>query len=124
MQIGELAEAVGLSLRTIRHYDDVGLLPASRTEGGYRHYSESDLQRMLTIRTLKPLGYSLEQMREILDAMDARAADPADEAARAHLLELAEGLAARRDRMATDLERATALVERLGGDDQGPAGKA
>lgn len=115
MQIGELAEAVGLSLRTIRHYDDVGLLPASRTEGGYRVYSESDLQRMLTIRTLKPLGYSLEQMREILDAIDARAAAPEDDAARAHLLELTADIAARRDKKAIDLERATALVEQLSG---------
>ena len=46
MHIGELAERTGLSLRTIRHYDDVGLLPAAaRTDGGFRLYTEADCDR-------------------------------------------------------------------------------
>ncbi|MCO1337867.1 MerR family transcriptional regulator [Kocuria polaris] len=113
MQIGELSEAVGLSLRTIRHYDDVGLLPASRTEGGYRVYSESDLQRMLAIRTLKPLGFSLEEMRGILDAIDASQADPADGEARRRLGEYTEQIAAKREQLLVNLDRATSLVTRL-----------
>src|SRR6478736_5947321 len=67
MHIGELAERTGLSLRTIRHYDDVGLLPAtSRTEGGFRVYSEADAGRLMLIKQMKPLGFSLEEMAEIL----------------------------------------------------------
>lgn len=67
MHIGELAERTALSLRTIRHYDDVGLLPASaRTEGGFRVYSEADYERLMLIRQMKPLGFSLEDMAELL----------------------------------------------------------
>ncbi|WP_309081389.1 MerR family transcriptional regulator [Zhihengliuella sp.] len=113
MQIGELAEAVGLSLRTIRHYDDVGLLPASRTEGGYRVYTDEDLRRMLAIRTLKPLGFSLEEMRGILDTIDAVRADPDDAAARERLRAFTGEIAAKRQRLAVDLERATGLVGQL-----------
>lgn len=74
MHIGELAEATGLSLRTIRHYDDVGLLPATtRTEGGFRLYTRSDLDRMLVIRSMKPLGFTLEEMAELLQIVDVLA---------------------------------------------------
>ena len=52
MQIGELAERTDLSLRTSRHYDEVGLLPASRTEGGFRVYSEEDFERLMHIRRI------------------------------------------------------------------------
>ena len=71
MHIGELAERTGLSLRTIRHYDDVGLLPATaRTEGGFRVYSEADAARLMLIKQMKPLGFSLEEMAEILGLLD------------------------------------------------------
>jgi MerR family copper efflux transcriptional regulator len=75
MQIGELAERTGLSLRTIRHYDEVGLLPASRTEGGFRVYSEQDYQRLMHIRQMKPLGFTLEQMAELLELLGDEGAD-------------------------------------------------
>lgn len=71
MHIGELSEKTGLSLRTIRHYDDVGILKASgRTEGGFRIYTVEDLQRLLLIRRMKPLGFSLEEMTELLAVID------------------------------------------------------
>lgn len=71
MHIGELADRTGLSTRTVRHYDDVGLLhPTGRTEGGFRLYTQDDLQRLLVIRRMKPLGYSLEQMAELLGIID------------------------------------------------------
>ena len=54
MHIGELAERTGLSLRTIRHYDDVGLLPAAaRTDGGFRLYTEADCDRLMVIKTMR-----------------------------------------------------------------------
>ena len=72
MHIGELAERTGLSLRTIRHYDEVGLLPATgRTEGGFRVYAENDVERLTLIKQMKPLGFSLEEMAEILDILSA-----------------------------------------------------
>lgn len=71
MHIGELAERTGLSLRTIRHYDEVGLLrPSGRTEGGFRLYTEHDLEQLLLIRRMKPLGFSLDEMREMLSVVD------------------------------------------------------
>ncbi|GAA3709590.1 MerR family transcriptional regulator [Zhihengliuella alba] len=108
MQIGELAEAVGLSLRTIRHYDDVGLLPASRTEGGYRVYTDEDLRRMLVIRTLKPLGFSLEELRTALNCLDdARSGTPE---AQEQLAALVEQIRERRDQMEVNLRRADELL--------------
>lgn len=72
MHIGELAERTALSQRTIRHYDEIGLLtPSGRSEGGFRLYTEDDLGRLLLIRRMKPLGYSLEQMGDLLHAIDA-----------------------------------------------------
>ncbi len=74
MHIGELADKTGLSLRTIRHYDDVGLLPATaRTEGGFRLYSDADVESLLLIKQMKPLGFSLEEMAEILGLLAAGA---------------------------------------------------
>ena len=74
MHIGELAEKTGLSLRTIRHYDEIGLLKASgRTEGGFRLYTQEDLSRLFLIRRMKPLGFSLEEMIELLRIIDTLA---------------------------------------------------
>lgn len=71
MHIGELAERTGLSLRTIRHYDEIGLLkPSGRTEGGFRLYSTDDLSRVMLIRRMKPLGFPLEDMAELLQLID------------------------------------------------------
>jgi DNA-binding transcriptional MerR regulator len=72
MHIGELADKTGLSLRTIRHYDDVGLLkPTGRTEGGFRLYTLVDLRRLMLIRRMKPLGFSLDEMSNLLRIVDA-----------------------------------------------------
>ncbi len=96
MHIGELAERTGLSTRTVRHYDDVGLLhPTGRTEGGFRLYSDDDLQRLLVIRRMKPLGYSLEQMAELLGILDG--------------LQTADG--PERDRLQTELDAYVADTE-------------
>jgi MerR family copper efflux transcriptional regulator len=71
MHIGELAEKTGLSLRTIRHYDEVGLLePTGRTVGGFRLYTQDDLARLMLIRRMKPLGFTLEEMTELLRIID------------------------------------------------------
>jgi DNA-binding transcriptional MerR regulator len=76
MQIGEVAARVGLSLRTIRHYDQIGLVvPSERSVGRFRLYSEADVERLSLIKTLRPLDFSLEQVRDLLEAIDAVAAD-------------------------------------------------
>ncbi|MBT2676289.1 MerR family transcriptional regulator [Streptomyces sp. ISL-14] len=75
MQIGEVAERTGLSLRTIRHYEEVDLvIPSARSKGGFRLYTESDVERLMVIRRMKPLDFSLEEMRDLLDITDRLAA--------------------------------------------------
>ncbi|MBY3552112.1 MerR family transcriptional regulator [Modestobacter lapidis] len=79
MQIGQVAERIGLSLRTIRYYEEVGLaVPSARSEGGFRLYVDADVERLRVIMQMKPLGFSLDEMRELLGLLDAgRDADPA-----------------------------------------------
>ena len=72
LQIGEAANRVGLSLRTIRHWGEVGLVePSGRSAGGFRLYTEADVERMLFIKTLKPLDLSLEQIRDLVELVYA-----------------------------------------------------
>ncbi len=75
LQIGEAAESVGLSLRTVRYWEEIGLVtPSTRSSGGFRLYSDDDLHRLLVVKAMKPLGLTLEEMRELLDLIDAAAA--------------------------------------------------
>jgi DNA-binding transcriptional MerR regulator len=75
MQIGEVAERTGLSLRTIRYYEEVDLVvPSARSQGGFRLYTEPDVQRLDVIKRMKPLGFQLEEMRELLGILDALSA--------------------------------------------------
>ncbi|MFI7304764.1 MerR family transcriptional regulator [Micromonospora aurantiaca] len=72
MQIGEAAERVGLSIRTIRHYEEAGLIvPSARSEGGFRLYTEPDLDRLAVVKRMKPLGFTLDEMRDLLAVLDA-----------------------------------------------------
>ena len=75
MHIGEVAARTELSLRSLRHWEEVGLLqPSGRTEGGFRLYTEEDVEKILVIRRMKPLGFSLEQMKDVMrDLESARA---------------------------------------------------
>lgn len=74
MHIGEAAESAGLSIRTIRHYDEVGLVvPSARTDGGFRLYTPADLDRLRVIKRMKPLGFTLEEMRDLLEILDGLA---------------------------------------------------
>ncbi|MET9370258.1 MerR family transcriptional regulator [Streptomyces griseoflavus] len=71
MQIGEVAARTELSLRTIRHYEETGLvIPSARSQGGFRLYTEADVARLMVIRRMKPLGFSLDEMRSLLEATD------------------------------------------------------
>jgi DNA-binding transcriptional MerR regulator len=71
MQIGAVAQAVNLSLRTVRHYEDAGLVrPAARTVGGFRLYGQDTIARLLLIKQMKPLGFTLEEMRLLIETRD------------------------------------------------------
>ncbi len=69
LQIGEVAAETELSIKTIRHYDEVGLVtPSARSAGGFRLYTRADIDRLLAIRRMKPLGFTLDDMRRLLAA--------------------------------------------------------
>jgi DNA-binding transcriptional MerR regulator len=67
MRIGELAEQAGVTPRTIRYYEDLGLLGPSEREGqGFRYYTETELTRLHKIDMLKQLGLSLDEIAEVI----------------------------------------------------------
>jgi DNA-binding transcriptional MerR regulator len=104
MQIGEVAERTSLSLRTIRYYEEVGLVPPSaRTAGGFRLYTETDVARLLLVRRMKPLDFSLDEMRNVLQALDELAGPDVPPARHHELL----------DRLQMYREAATARVAAL-----------
>lgn len=117
MHIGELAEKTGLSLRTIRHYDEIGLLKASgRTHGGFRLYTQDDLSRLNLIRRMKPLGFTLDEMIELLRVIgtlqnDASGSDNAD--VRLELEEFIGQAVARRKKLQEQLHMADEFLELL-----------
>ena len=75
MKIGELAHASGVTVRALRHYDEVGLLvPSQRTQAGYRLYGDDDVARLARIVALRGLGLSLDEIAAALAGHDLRAA--------------------------------------------------
>jgi DNA-binding transcriptional MerR regulator len=108
LQIGEVADRIGLSLRTIRYYEEVGLaVPSARSEGGFRLYTEDDVERLRVIMQMKPLGFALEEMRELLQALDD--GGPAERLTH-YRAAAADRVAALRAQLAT----AEAFADRLG----------
>ena len=68
MRVGELAQASGLTVRTLHHYDEIGLLvPSQRSDAGHRLYDEQDVRRLYRIVALRQIGLSLEEVRACLD---------------------------------------------------------
>ncbi|WP_443078860.1 MerR family transcriptional regulator [Streptomyces sp. NBC_01497] len=119
MQIGEVAARTELSLRTIRHYEDVGLVtPSARSQGGFRLYTDGDVRRLMVIRRMKPLGFTLEQMRDLLQVTDRLdAAEPPTDEERAQLAarltEFEEATAKRAAELRVQLARAEEFAETL-----------
>ena len=113
MHIGELAERTELSLRTIRHYDEVGLLtPSGRSDGGFRLYTEGDLSRLMLIRRMKPLGFSLDEMGELLRIIDT-IAERNEPELRAQLDGFIARASEQRDKLQRQLDMADEFVELL-----------
>ncbi len=113
MQIGEVAERLGLSLRTIRHYEEVGLVVPARTQGGFRLYGEADVNRLALVKRMKPLGFTLEEMRDLLEITDRLEAgeDNPELVARLQIFERA--VAERAERLRDQLAMAREFAEQL-----------
>ncbi len=68
LKVGELARRTGLTIRALHHYDEIGLLkPSQHSEAGYRLYTAGDVARLQQVRSLRQLGFSLEEVRDCLD---------------------------------------------------------
>jgi MerR family transcriptional regulator, repressor of the yfmOP operon len=76
IRIGEVAERVGITPRTIRYYEEIGLLPGSdREKGAHRLYEEADVERLAELTRLRDLlNLSLDELKELVEAEEARAA--------------------------------------------------
>ena len=82
--VGKVAQLAGITVRTLHHYDEIGLLsPSDRSGAGYRRYDDADLERLQQIMYYRELGFPLEEIAEILDDP---AADPASHLRRQHEL--------------------------------------
>ncbi len=117
-QIGEVAEAVGLSLRTIRHYEEVGLVPPSgRSAGGFRLYTDDDIERLRLVKHMKPLDFSLDEMRDLLEARDRLAAgidDPQEMVSASERLAMYAAVAEQRcDTLRAQLRAAESMADML-----------
>lgn len=94
--IGELGKATGTKVETVRYYERIGLMPKPpRTDGNYRSYGQPELERLSFIRRARGLGFSLDQVRALLDLSDDRDRDCAmvDMMARQHLDEVEKKIA-------------------------------
>ncbi|MFW3169795.1 MerR family transcriptional regulator [Geodermatophilus sp. CPCC 206100] len=84
MNVGEVAALAGVTVRTLHHYDRIGLLsPSGRTSAGYRRYSPADLDRLHQVLVYRELGFPLEEVATLLDDPSA---DPAEHLRRQHRL--------------------------------------
>ncbi|PWR15887.1 MerR family transcriptional regulator [Micromonospora sicca] len=82
--VGQVAKLAGVTVRTLHHYDEIGLLsPSGRTAAGYRRYDDADLERLQLIRYYRELGFPLDEIAAILDGPGA---DPAAHLRRQHEL--------------------------------------
>lgn len=125
MKIGEVAERTALSIRSLRHYDELGLVsPSAHSPGGFRLYTEADVERLLLIRRMKPLGFSLDRMKDFCRALDARAAggggaaggdDNDDDTAATTIAEIGAEAGERLERLRKHLGYAEEFVEIIDG---------
>lgn len=103
MRIGEFAEQAGVTPRTIRYYEGLGLLGPNEREGhGFRYYTEVELQRLKKIDALKQLGLSLEEIGEVLPLY---CGDPTGLRGKRRLLEILELQLADTDERIAALQR-------------------
>jgi DNA-binding transcriptional MerR regulator len=103
MRIGELAEQAGVTPRTIRYYEGLGLLGPSEREGqGFRYYTETELTRLKKIDVLKQLGLTLEEIGEVIPLY---CEDPTGLLGKRRVLELLEAQLAETDEKIEALQR-------------------
>ena len=107
MQIGAAARASGCHIETIRYYERIGLLPRPmRSEGGFRHYTQEQVERLRFITRGRALGFGLDEIRSLLRLADdpTLACDDVDRVARTHLADIEQRMGELK-RIARELRR-------------------
>jgi Cu(I)-responsive transcriptional regulator len=105
--IGELAKGTGTKVVTVRYYEQIGLLPVpTRTAGNYRTYSNEHVRRLRFIRRCRDLGFTLDQIRDLLRLSSQKEEDCAevDQITAEHLMEIEEKISDLK-RLANELRR-------------------
>jgi MerR family transcriptional regulator, copper efflux regulator len=118
MHIGEVAARTELSLRSLRHWDEVGLLrPSGRTDGGFRLYTEADVEKILLIRRMKPLGFTLDQMSAAMRDIETLHQSGLDQAgagqAQERLTQILREATERRQKLVRQLAMADEFIDLL-----------
>lgn len=119
MHIGEVAALTTLSLRTIRHYEEIGLVvPSGRSQGGFRLYVDRDVARLHLVRRMKPF-FSLDETKDLLGLLEAAACPGALEAATAagvvdRLQMYREAVVVQLDSLREQAHKAEAFADELG----------
>ena len=110
MKIGELARRADVAIDTVRYYERQGLIPAPpRSASGYRHYGDADVAKLRFIRRAKALGFTLEEIRELLALSGRREQDMAGmKAAAIQKLAMVEDKLAELERIRSGLQRLVA----------------
>ena len=117
MNIGEAAKFSGVSAKMIRYYEQIGLIPkAARSEAGYRHYSTPDAYSLRFIRRARDLGFSVEQIAELLVLWRDR--DRASADVKAMALSHAAGLKTRIAELQAMVQTLEHLADHCHGDDR------
>ncbi|MFO7921001.1 Cu(I)-responsive transcriptional regulator [Rhodobacteraceae bacterium W635] len=116
MNIGDVAERAGLPAKTIRYYEDIGLVTPQRAANGYRRFREADLHKLTFLGRARSLGFSIEDCRALLALYED------DSRASADVKRIAEDHLARIDRKIAELsamrETLSHLVRACSGDDK------
>jgi MerR family copper efflux transcriptional regulator len=112
MQIGQVAERTEVSIRTLRHWEESGLVtPSARSAGGFRLYTEGDVERLRTIRRMKPLGFTLDEMKQLLASLEVLADAAVDDDARGRAAAFVSDCHTRAEDSCTTLRRQLAYAE-------------
>jgi len=116
MNIGEAAERSGLPAKTIRYYEEVGLLRPLRDSNGYRAFRETDLHKLAFLARARALGFTMEDCRTLLALYEDRSRASADvkRVAKEHLAHIEQKIAA----LESMRETLSTLVDSCAGDDR------
>ncbi|MBU2959726.1 Cu(I)-responsive transcriptional regulator [Citreicella sp. C3M06] len=99
MNIGQVSESAGLPAKTIRYYEDIGLIAPSRSENGYRDFSKQDLHKLAFLARARALGFSIEDCRTLLGLYNDQSRESADvkRLAQDHLAQIEDKIAQLQD---------------------------